>query len=275
MKKNIYNLVKGSVAFSMLLLASCLLTLTSCEKDLEKFNQEDSWVNWFFNYEEDNYIFNEETPKTSYSFAYAGSGVQTDTLWYYVQTTGFVSDRDRQIELVQVQDETAGVVNAQPGVHYVPFDDASIKEYYVAPAGTPKFLIPIVLKRDASLKQTDVMLKVTFRENNEFKVGYNDFAVRYITISDRLTAPSLWDSTSGVVQYYFGKYGPVKHQFLIDMTGEKWDDEYIRELTNGDSGYISYLAQLMARKLAALNAERTARGEDPLTEDDGTVVSIP
>lgn len=258
-----------------LYLFSLLPIFASCEKDLEKFNEIDSWVNWFFNYEEDNYIFNEDTPKTNYSFAYAGSSVQTDTLWYDVQTTGFVADRDRQIELVQVQDGITGVVNAKPGVHYVAFDDAAVKGYYVAPAGQPRFSVPIIVIRDASLKQNDVVLKVTFRENNEFKVGYSDFAVRTITISDRLTAPSLWDSTSGMMQYYFGKYGPVKHQFLIDVTGEKWDNDYIRELTNGDSGYISYLAQSLARKLAALNAERAARGEGPLAEADGTQVSIP
>ena len=252
-----------------------VFALVSCEKDLETFHETDSWVNWFFNYEEDHYIFDENTPKTAYSFAYAGGSVQTDTLWFDVQTTGFVADHDRAIELVQVQDNTSSIINAQAGVHYVAFNDDAVKTYYVAPAGKPRFSVPIIVKRDASLKQNDVVLKVTFRENSEFKVGYSDFSTRTITISDRLTRPSLWDPNGGLCNYYFGKYGPVKHQFLIDTTGEKWDDEYIKSLTTGDTGYTSYLSQLLARKLADLNAERATRGEGPLAEADGTLVSIP
>ena len=74
--------------------------------------------------------------------------------------------------------------------------------------------------------------------------------------------------------YYYGEYGPVKHQFLIDQTGEPWDDEYIVALHDGDSAYLEYLMAKMQNQLDALNAERVAQGLDVLKEADGTEVYI-
>ena len=66
----------------------------------------------------------------------------------------------------------------------------------------------------------------------------------------------------------------VKHQFLIDETGEKWDDEYIDKLMTGDSNYLTYMLRKMAKRLNEVNADRQAQGLSPLTEADGTPVVI-
>ena len=73
---------------------------------------------------------------------------------------------------------------------------------------------------------------------------------------------------------YFGVYGVVKHQFLIEQTGKKWDDEYIESLIKGDSNYLKYLVRKMSARLSEVNAERTAKGLDVLKEADGTIVEI-
>ena len=66
----------------------------------------------------------------------------------------------------------------------------------------------------------------------------------------------------------------MKHQFLIDESGEKWDDDYIDSLMTGDSLYLRYIMSKMSRRLSAINAERQAKGLDVLKEADGTVVEI-
>ena len=92
--------------------------------------------------------------------------------------------------------------------------------------------------------------------------------------------PSYWNYNYGDEDYawgfwnYFGTYGIVKHQFLIEQNGEKWDDDYIKSLMDGDSAYLTFLAQKMAQRLEEVNAERAAQGEGPLCEADGTPVSF-
>ena len=93
-----------------------------------------------------------------------------------------------------------------------------------------------------------------------------------------------------------GIYDPVLHQFLIDATGEKWDDEYIASLglTKGylntdwgptmtywddlgpdyDANYMNYLVSRLQEALKQENAARANRGEEPLKRSDGTELKI-
>ena len=60
-----------------------------------------------------------------------------------------------------------------------------------------------------------------------------------------------------------------KHRLMIEWTGEKWDDEYIKELMDGDSAYVNYLAGWFAWKLEEEN--ETGRGRRGThKEEDGT-----
>ena len=61
---------------------------------------------------------------------------------------------------------------------------------------------------------------------------------------------------------------------MIEWTDEKWDDEYIKELMEGDSAYVDYLAGWFARKLEEENAKRIAENKEPYKEEDGTPVSF-
>lgn len=252
-----------------ILLNILLIGMTACEKDLSPYDTKDCWIHFYFQNLDENVIFDENSPKSTYSFVY-NNDKTTDTLWFEVETMGFVSDAPRPFELEQVKVDKNDAV---AGVHYVSFDDPGLKNnFYFVPGSKARFQIPIVVKRDPSLKEKDVVLHVTFKENNEFHRGYEEYCTRIITISDRLTKPSQWNDICNV---YFGTYGPVKHQFLIDSTKERWDDKYIEELLNGDSGYTAYLSNLIRRKLAELNQQRADQGLEALREEDGTLVEIP
>ncbi len=270
--------MKKYISFMAGMLLAVLLA--SCEKDLQVFSDPTCRLNFYYDIESVS-SFKESMARSAYSFVYGSSDVERDTLWYEMETMGFVADHDRAITLVQV--DSAGVNNAVAGKHYVAFDDPSMTSYYVVPAGKARVKIPVVILRDASLKNETVVLMFKIQPNAEFQQGYSVLQTRVIQFTDQLSEPSKWtygypysDYSSLTISLsdYFGDYGVVKHQFLIDQTGEKWDDDYIEKLMTGDANYLTYLLRKMSKRLDEVNAERASRGEGPLTEADGTVVEI-
>ncbi len=256
-----------------LTLAVIIATLSACEKSLEVY---DAGNGLTFYYEVPAYASPIDTITISYSFVYAGSSVTRDTIWVPVETIGKLSDVDRTISIEQI--ETSGV-NAVAGTHYIAFDDASLAAYYVVEAGQTMASIPVVLLRDASLKTEDVTLLIQIQKNDDFTLTKPDRNTLKITFSDQLVKPNNW---AYYATRYFGDYGPVKHQWLIDITGNKWDYDYLYDIgftdtgysPNSDSGYLTYLAEYLSRKLAEYNTERTSQGLDVLMEEDGTIVSF-
>ena len=267
----------------LLCLICTLGVFTSCEKDLEVYNTETCRLNFYYELNS-RAGFNEELARTAYSFIYGEADRQRDTLWFDVQTMGFTYDYDRPVVLEQLPSEG---VQAVPGKHYVAFNDPSVSHLYVIPAGKATTKLPVIILRDPSLKNEAVSLKFGFKENEYFKLGFEEFSTRLIEMTDMLSEPSKWNAAypiPGLERYYpqyakhlsdyFGVYGVVKHQFLIEQNGKKWDDEYIESLIKGDSNYLKYLVRKMSARLSEVNAERTAKGLDVLKEADGTIVEI-
>lgn len=68
----------------------------------------------------------------AFSFVYGGDDVERDTVWFEATIMGDLSKMYRPYCLQQIQRE--GVMNAEPGVHYVAFDDPEVQDLYrVAP----------------------------------------------------------------------------------------------------------------------------------------------
>jgi len=247
--------------------------LPSCEKELEVYKAGEGL----------NFIY-ETTGDTvkNYSFVYVSSTLTQDTVWLKVETIGPLSDKVRQFEFEQI---LTGSGDAISGTHYVPFNDASLKNFYVIPSGKSTASVPVVLKRHASLKTTMVNLAIRIKSDETFKLINPDRNRMKIIFTDQLGKPSCW---AYYCTAYFGEYGPVKHQWLIEQTGNKWDDDYLSNVlgftsstvyqngnnSNYDSGYCSYLSQALALKLEEYNAERISKGLDVLKEADGTEVSF-
>ena len=260
------------------ILIGCLFLfgMSSCEKDLPVYETPDCWLNFvYYNYDGsilETEKVTDEIRYASYSFVYAGDEVEIDTVWFEISTMGFVSDEDRPLELEQIQ---TGKNDAKADVHYVAFTNEELKaKYYMIPARKTGTKIPIVVKKDPSLNSGDVILQFTFKDNGYFKPGYDGLTTRTLSISSKLTKPSVWEES--YCDYTFGLYGPEKHRLMIEWTGEKWDDEYIASLglTKGYSAYVNYLAGWFARKLEEENAKREEAGEEPYKEEDGTPVSF-
>lgn len=265
---------------TIMIAAATLLALASCEKDLEVFSDPTCRLNFYFPNAETTDEMRASYAEASYSFVYGGDDVTRDTVWYQVETMGMLSDQDRPISLEQV-DTAANMAVA--GRHYVAFDDPSLASLYVIPAGKARASIPVVMLRDASLKDTSVVLKFRIKPNEYFQSGYPVWQTRVLTFTDRMSEPANWTKQYPYPGYsgyyvtlatYFGAYGQQKHLFLIEHTGKAWDDDYIEQLMTGDFEYLNYLMQKMQNELDALNAERAAQGLGQLTEADGTPVVI-
>ncbi|MFV0592017.1 MAG: DUF4843 domain-containing protein [Draconibacterium sp.] len=203
----------------------------------------------------------------SFTFVYEDPSVMQDTAFLDLYAIGGPTDTDRPFAIKQViVDDT---LNAEPGVHYIPFNDPSVSGLYVIKTGQVHLRVPIVLLRDESLKNATYVLKIELEGNDYFSLGDPDLLWRKLYSSDQVTRPNLWNST--MEKYYFGKYSKVKHRFLIEQTGEKWDDEFFTAL-RADSGYMYYWKTKAKTALSDYNNEHP---DDPLRDEDGELVVFP
>lgn len=253
-----------------------LALVSSCEKDLESYSDTDCWLNFVFYDNSGDLLTSEgitdELRQTTYSFVTAsvaaGEELTAGTVEFEVSTVGFLSDKDRPVKLKQIQ---TGQNDAVPGVHYVAFDDPQFTTGCYVPANQNKAVIRLTLLRDVSLKEGDVTLKFAIDENEYFKPGYEGMSERTLHISDLLNQPSNWPTD------YVGNYGPLKHQLLMEWTGNAWDEAYIDSLLGGDSGYLTYLTRWLKEKLDEENAKRLEQGLDVYKEseeDGGEIITF-
>lgn len=251
-----------NICKTMLGMGLAVFLFTGCENDLPVYEGGESWLKFEYEYTRDSII--------NYSFAYGHSSVQIDTVELELQLMGEVKDYDRPFTLKQVP---AGGLDAVAGKHYVPFDNQELVSAYVLPANAIKVMVPVVLKRDLSLKENAYMLRLTIGETGEFACGSKERAYRTIVIADELIKPNGW---GGTMEHFFGTYGKVKHQFLIDVSGNRWDEEYVSEMNDWaqkDQGYLFYWMDFFRQALAEYNANPD--NNPPLREAGGEEVTFP
>ena len=269
--------------YTMILMGSLF---AACEEDLKPYAEDTCWV--YFD------LIGSADTLQSRTFVYAGGDAETDTVWIPLKTIGMVTDFDRPVTLTQVQGEG---LNAVAGTHFVPFNDQSLSAEYVIPAGKSTVELPIVLKRDASMLTDRVLVEFTLTANNYFTPGFVGPQTVQIWVTDQMERPSYWPVASdATLNKKIAPYDPVLHQFLIDATGNKWDDEYIGTLglyegflntsygekwaywddqkSHYDSAYMDWLVSKLQKALAEENAARAERGEGPLMRSDGTELKI-
>ncbi len=266
-----------------------ILFATSCSEDEVKPWQLENYIHFSGDY------------TNFYSFVYAGSDleehatvtdengnpivIEKDTVFFQLNTAGNFSDVDRIYKIKQVktydfvyeQDEYGNILDsafielpnqAIPDVHYVDFSKDP-NQKFVVPADSLKTLFPLVVLRDPSLKANNYTLSLEIQESNDFLPGNSSLQQITLTISDQITEPVNWkDYAIGTTSVYLvmGHYGKKKHQILIDITGQKWDDDFITKELSEE--YLVFYQTLAIRELERINAEREAQGLHKLREDD-------
>ncbi|WP_167610836.1 DUF4843 domain-containing protein [Maribellus sediminis] len=241
--------------------------LTACEDDYLFYDRSNTLIQFG---PEPGQIYNSsfnlaDTIKT-YSFVYEGSSVMRDTVYFDLYALGGPVDADRTFAIKQVM--VNNEPNAEAGKHYLGFDDPEVAGLYTIKAGEVHLSLPLVLLRDESLRSGTYVLKIELEDDENFRIGDPDLIWRKLYFSDQLIRPTLW---SIFEEYSFGKYSEVKHRFMIDVTGEKWDDEFFSALYS-DYSYLLYWRATMVTELSQYNS---AHPNDPLRDENGELVTFP
>ena len=202
-----------------------------------------------------------------YTFVYAEEGTLQDTVFFDLYAIGGTSNVDRPFKLVQ--EEVPGVENAVAGKHYKAFDHSELSSDYIIKSNTVHKIVPIVLLRDPSLKQSNVILKLKVVPNDHFKEGEVSNLWRKVEFTDKLSQPTRWDANT--TRYYLGKYSQVKHKFLIDSSGEKWDNDFVTYLYSN----FAILTYWVSKSKLALTQYNAAHPGNPLRDEDGELVVFP
>ena len=260
--------------FYTLACVAMLAAFASCEKNLEPYSEEQCRLNFYYLTWDGDVAMTDDIGEhmystynqSDYSFYYEGQP-ERDTLWFKVSTMGFLSDQDRPIALKQIMQDT--MENAEAGLHYVAFDAPDAAHLYVMPANADTVSIPVILLNDPSLEKKEVILCFGFDDNGTFAPGYDEFSYRVLRFTAEAVEPSAW------IEGFFGTWGPVKHQLMIEWTGEAWDNDYINKIYEEDYPYLEYMNQWFHYKLEEENAKRVAGGLDVYREEDGTEITIP
>lgn len=274
MMKKVYSLWTGL----------CLLgAMGACNDNaLEKYDTPDCRLNFVY-YNSDSTLMTAGDVKDRnrfYPFSFVLSSAveaERDTVWFEVETMGFLSSETRPVALRQIEIEDAE--NAVPGVHYVAFDAPELAQLYRIEGGKTRAQVPVVVLRASELTEKTVTLKFGFKDNGYFLPGYEGLDTRTLEITDRLAEPENWYTEGLAYGHYslkalIGPYGEVKHRLMIEWTGKTWDAEYIKEFLTGDAAYLSYLISWFQKKLAEENAVRQEAGENVYREKDGTPVEF-
>lgn len=244
-----------------LLLIIPVFALFSCEKDMPVYNEPDNNNRLNFTFEE------ERDTLISFTFVYYPEEHQYDTLWMDFETSGYVTDYPRTVRLEQI---TVEGDNAEAGSHYVAFDDTAVKDLYIIPANQSKAKIPLIVKRDPTLKEKAYTLKIKIGENEYFKPGFPELQTRTYRIADILTRPQNW--TGYVSIYCLGKYGDEKYKFMIETGAKRGviiDEKFFKELVPSnppDMAYCDFWEGVFRTALEEENKARAERGEGPICE---------
>ncbi len=206
-------------------------------------------------------------------FYYQDDSQTRDTVYIALSSMAAIADEDLIVKLEAFDSDTVSyperidedTENAVPGVHYIPFEDDEIYSNLVFRSGRMQDTIPLILLRDASLKETTYRL--TFRiidsENALAADTKENRAVVYI--ADKVSKPSNWDA------WEFGTYGEVKLAFMIRHSDLVWDEDDM-EMVLEDEFLLAYYIYTFQEEL---EIENEALGEDgPLREADGTIVTF-
>lgn len=211
------------------------------------------------------YAFNDSLKQET--FVYLNTNTLLDTVYFDIYAMGNVTDKDRAFSLKQEQ--VNGQYNAIPGVHYKAFTDPDVAKNYVIKAGQAHSLLPVILIRDASLKTNSAVLKLNIIANENFQPGQSQLLWRKVVFTDRISRPAAWDDLSA--KNWYGKYSSVKHKFMIDNTGQKWDQDFLT-LIGQDIQQQQYWVGMVKTALAAYNK---AHPGTPLTDELGDLILIP
>ncbi len=243
----------------------------------------------------------------SYSFIWSDESVTSAVVKLPVRVIGGPKDVERTLSVIQVDefdvtytyDNKGYVIDstvtpkenpAVAGLHYVPFDTQEAQQVLKIKAGVVQDSLSVILKRDPSLSNTKVRLRVRIQDSEDFLAGESKYLERTIVFSDMLEQPTNWYYknyyTYTAAYSYLGNYSVPKHELMIRVlqrlqgSDSRVDDEWI-DKGNADPTVFVYWRAKFIEELEAFNNDpaNIASGAAPLKEDptnpSSALVSFP
>lgn len=226
-----------------------------------------------------------------YTFAYFPESKQRDTLHIKIMSVGEVRDYPRSIRFEQVtkewkyfydeKDSKKAVDSsymdmdfpAVAGVHFEPLGENNT---FVLPANRNELNLTVIVKRDDDALQKNAhKLVLHLLPSEDFGTGEPLKLTKSITISDKLERPTRWKDNSFYYARYLGGWSERKHRLMIDVTEEKWDNEFLAYIINSYDTWTLrdyYLAKIK-KALADYNAD--PRNNPPMKDENGKEVVFP
>lgn len=227
-----------------------------------------------------------DTASAGFTFVYEAPAVVRDTVYVRLNTIGGITDQDRQVKLEQVTEYdvtyirdpvtnkiTDSTVKEKPfkavaGKHYVGFDDPAMRSMLLIRANKAFDSIPIILLRDAELKNNSYRLRFKVVANDAFAIGETKATQKTLIFSDRLERFVSWltDSYSSAAYGTLGKYSTTKHQFMIDVLKVKIDEEWWQAILKAQAA--QHYKSVLKDALVAFNADpvNISSGKAPMRE---------
>lgn len=162
-----------------------------------------------FDYRGGNQIYFNMADSTVYSFAVQASTVETDTVLIPIAIHGLASEQDREVN-IRI-DETRSTAlrgeKAEGGIYQV--------GKTVLLGGELKTNLAVRVFRQPVLKDKEFEVFFSIDPGQDFLGGKGTERLSIkLKINSILTKPANWDT---YIATYFGTYGPVKYQFIIDV----------------------------------------------------------
>ncbi len=231
------------------------------------------------------------TANEVYTFAYFPEERQKDTLNIKIVTVGEVTDYPREILFEQVMEEwkyiydavdTTKVIDstwvemehpAKEGVH---FEMLGGRDKWILPANKNVFdLQLIVMRQDVDLQKNARKLTLKLLPSKDFETGEPAKLKKTVIISDKLERPTRWRESSYEVQTYLGAWSQVKHRFLIEVTGQKWDNDFLYYILYDFNADLEREYYLMKTKKALESYNADPANNPPLKDEFGNKVVFP
>ena len=133
----------------------------------------------------------------------------------------------------------------------------------------------VVLRNDEALQKNAHKLVLALQPSKDFELGEQKKLFKTIVISDKLERPTRWKEDSWEVQTYLGAWSETKHRLLIDVTGQKWDNDFLYYMLYDFDAELErdYYLTKTKKFLAEYNANPA--NNPPLKDENGKEVVFP
>lgn len=164
-----------------------------------------------FDYTAGNQIYFTLDDSVVYSFAVQASTVETDTVFIPIAIHGLPSLENRTVN-IRIDEERSTALRgemAEGGIYQI--------GETVLPSGEWETALAVRVFRQPSLKDKEFEVYFYIEPGQDFIGGMGSEKTFFkLKINNILTKPDNWDN---YIAGYFGTYGPVKYQFIIDVLG--------------------------------------------------------